>query len=197
MIEKEQDNIKRCQSIDDLLYIKGDATDDENLMAAGIKHAAGIAIALPSDKDNLYITMTARILNKDIRIISRMIDEKLRPKLKMAGANRVVSPNAIGALRIASELIRPAAVDFLDSMLRSKRSNLRIHEIVVTGNSGLAEKSLHASNIKDKYNLLVLGARYRDNEIEFNPSPAQILKVGMILIVMGEIDQIARARQEF
>ena len=193
----EQENIDRCLAVDVVPYIKGDATDDENLIAAGIKHAAGIAIALPSDKDNLYITMTARILNKDIRIISRMIDEKLRPKLKMAGANRVVSPNAIGALRIASELIRPAAVDFLDSMLRSKRSNLRIHEIVVTENSGLTDKSISASSVGDKYNLLVLGARYGNNEIEFNPSPSQILKVGMTLIVMGEIDQIAKARREF
>ena len=196
LIEMDQDNIDRCQTIENLLYIKGDATDDENLMAAGITQAAGLAIALPSDKDNLYITMTARILNKDIRIISRMIDEKLRPKLKMAGANRVVSPNTIGALRIASELIRPAAVDFLDSMLRSQRSNLRIHEIVVTENSGMVDKSLSASRIGETYNLLVLGARYRDNEIEFNPSPSQILKAGMTLIVMGEIDQITKARKE-
>jgi voltage-gated potassium channel len=92
-----------------LFYIQGDATEDENLVAAGIENASGIISALPADKDNLYITMTARMLNKKIRIVSRMIDQKLEPKLKMAGADRVVSPNTIGALRMASEMIRPTS----------------------------------------------------------------------------------------
>ncbi|MBC8198480.1 MAG: potassium channel protein [Desulfobacterales bacterium] len=195
LIELDEKNIERCSRVENLLYIKGDATDDQNLLAAGIERAAGIIIALPSDKDNLYITMTARMLNKKIRIISRMTNQKLMPKLKKAGADSVVSPNFIGALRMASEMIRPAAVDFLDSMLRSRKHQLRIHEITVSAHSNAVGKKISESGIKDKFNLLILGAKQNSEEIEFNPSPSQVLKEGMILIVMGKVDDIARARK--
>ena len=197
LIEQNEENIERCKSIDNLLYIQGDATADENLLAAGIKNASGIIVALPSDKDNLYITMTARMLNKAIRIVSRMIDQNLAPKLKMAGADRVVSPNTIGALRMASEMIRPTVVDFLDSMLRSSRGNLRIHQITVSKDSELVEKNLRECGIKDRFGLLVLAAKHENQEIEFNPNPEQILTHGTTLIVMGEVDDIARARRAF
>jgi voltage-gated potassium channel len=197
LIEQDEENIERCKSIDSLLYIQGDATEDENLMVAGIKNASGIIVALPSDKDNLYVTMTARMLNKKIRIVSRMIDQNLAAKLKMAGADRLVSPNMIGALRMASEMIRPTVVDFLDSMLRSSRGNLRIHQIIVSENSSLVEKDLRESGLKDKFGLLVLAAKYKNEEIEFNPRPDQVLTSGMTLIVMGEVDNIARARRAF
>lgn len=197
LIEQDQENIQRCKSMQDLIYIEGDATEDENLVAAGIEKAAGIIITLPSDKDTLYVTMSARMLNKNIRIISRMIDPKLEPKLKMAGANRVVSPNTIGALRMASEMIRPTVVDFLDRMLRSKQGNLRIHQIEIRENSAIAGKNLHESGLKAKFNLLILAVRHDNGEIEFNPQPSQVLNAGMTLIIMGEVDNIARAKKAF
>lgn len=197
LVDQDEDNIERCKEIGDLLYVKGDATDDQNLMAAGIEKAAGIIICLPTDKDNLYVTMTGRMLNKGIRIISRMIDQKLEPKLRKAGANYVVSPNYIGGLRMASEMIRPTVVNFLDSMLRSRQGNLRIHQIIVSENSQVEGKKISESGIKDKFGLLVLGAKQDSNEIEFNPSPEQILEKGTTLIVMGEVDDINRARKTF
>ena len=196
LVDQNEDNIERCKDIEvDLLYVKGDATDDQNLIAAGIENAAGILICLPADKDNLFVTMTARMLNKSIRIISRMIDQNLEPKLRKAGANYVVSPNYIGGLRMASEMIRPTVVNFLDSMLRSRQGNLRIHQIVVTENSQFEGKKISESGIKDKFGLLVLGAKKDSNEIQFNPSPEQILEKGMTLIVMGDVDDIASARK--
>jgi len=197
LIEQDQENIQRCKSVTDLLYVEGDATDDENLVAAGIENAAGIIITLPSDKDTLYVTMTARMLNKKVRIVSRMINQKLLPKLKMAGANSVVSPNTIGALRMASEMIRPTVVDFLDRMLRSKQGNLRIHQIIVSENSSFAEKNIHESGLKAKFNLLILAVRLDNGEIEFNPPASQVLTSGMTLITMGDVDDIARARKAF
>lgn len=195
LIEFDEKNIERCSQIENLFYVKGDATDDHNLLSAGIERAAGIIIALPSDKDNLYITMAARMLNKKIRIISKMINQELKPKLKKAGANSVVSPNFIGALRMASEMIRPAAVDFLDSMLRKKGSHLRIHQITISEKTGAVGKKISESGIKDKFDLLVLGVRKYGEEIEFNPPPSMILKEGITLIVMGEVDNIARAKK--
>lgn len=197
LVEHSEENIERCRDIGDLMYIKGDATDDQNLIAAGIETAAGILIALPSDKDNLYVTMTARMLNQSIRIISRMIDQNLEPKLRKAGANYVVSPNYIGGLRMASEMIRPTVVNFLDSMLRSSQGNLRIHQITVSENSAMEGRKIKETGLTDKFNLLVLGARQAAREIEFNPSPEQVLTNGTTLIVMGEVDDIARARKLF
>ena len=197
LVEQNEENIERCGDIGDLLYVKGDATDDQNLLAAGIEEAAGILICLPTDKDNLYVTMTARMLNKGIRIITRMIDQKLEPKLRKAGANYVVSPNYIGGLRMASEMIRPTVVNFLDSMLRSSQGNLRIHQVVVSKDSEVEGKKISESGLKDKFGLLVLGAKSDSNEIEFNPSPDQILEEGLTLIVMGDVDDITRARKVF
>ncbi|MEW6672444.1 MAG: potassium channel protein [Thermodesulfobacteriota bacterium] len=197
LIEQSEENIERCKSFGDLLYIKGDATDDKNLQAAGIEKASGIVVTLPADKDSLYVTMTARMLNKEARIISRMIDPAIEPKLRKAGANQVVSPNYIGGLRMASEMLRPTVVSFLDSMLRSSQGNLRIHQIAVTEHSAVEGKKLSTSGLKDKYNLLVLGAKQDMGEIQFNPSPDQELKKGLTLIVMGDVDDIARARKIF
>jgi len=109
----------------------------------------------------------------------------------------VVSPNYIGGLRMASEMLRPTVVSFLDSMLRSSQGNLRIHQIMVTENSEVAGKKLSASGLKDKYNLLVLGAKQDPGEIQFNPSPDQELKKGMTLIVMGDMEDIVKARKVF
>ena len=200
LIEHDEENIERAKVRvleENLLYIKGDATDDQNLVAAGIERAAGIIISLPSDKDTLYVTMSARMLNRKIRIISKVVDQALAFKLKTAGANNVVSPNYIGGLRMASEMIRPTVVDFLDSMLRSDRGNLRINQLVVTANSINVGKSIMESGLKDKFGLLVLGAKLPAQEIEFNPNPSMMLKAGMALFVMGEVDNIDKAKKAF
>ena len=196
LIEQEEAIIERCKSLEhDLLYVQGDATDDQNLVAAGIEKAAGIVISLPSDKDTLYVTMTARMLNSKLRIISKAVDLKLVPKLKTAGANNVVSPNFIGGLRMASEMIRPTVVDFLDSMLRSSQGQLRMHQIVVTSNSSMLGKNIMESGLKEKFNILVLGSKLPAQEIVFNPPPTQVMQAGLTLIVMGDVDNIAKAKK--
>lgn len=198
LIEQSQEIIERCKTHwDDLLYVLGDAGDDANLKAAGIENAKGIIVSLASDKDNLFTTMSARMLNSRIRIISRTTDTALEAKMRRAGANGIVSPNYIGALRMASEMIRPAAVDFLDSMLRSSRGNLRIHEISIAENSPLRGKNIVDAGFKQKFDLLVLGVRNNNKEIEFNPDPTRMLASGETLIVMGDVENITRVRHKY
>jgi voltage-gated potassium channel len=194
LIESDKTRIDLCKEIlPSLLYIEGDAADDQNLQKAGIENAAGIIISLPSDKDNLYITMTARMINPKIRIICRMTDPRIEPKLRKAGADGVVSPNFIGALRMASEMIRPAAVDFLDRMLRSNDGNLRIHELNISDNSPISGRTIQEWDIKNQFNLLILGAKDQKGDIAFNPPPSLVLKPGATLIVMGDVENIKRA----
>ena len=197
LIEHLDENIEKSRHIEGLLYIKGDATDDHNLIIAGIDKAAGIVICLPSDKDTLYVTMTARMLNGNIRIISRMVDQSLQPKLKKAGADSTVSPNFIGGLRMASEMLRPAVVDFLDSMLRSSQGNIRISQLNVSKNSQVIGKRISELGLTDKYNLVILGSRYKDSEILFNPPPHSVLIEDLTIIVMGDVENISKARQLF
>lgn len=174
-----------------LLHIEGDPTDDTNLEKAGILKAKGVVIALAQDRDTLYATMTARMMNKDLRIIAQAKEPKMEAKLRMAGANSIVSPTAIGALRMASEMIRPAAVDFLDQMLRSEKGPLRIHELPVGKGSLLAGKRISEIDLQAKHDILVLGLKDEASTI-FNPKTETRLTTGMTLVVMGNIDEIKR-----
>jgi voltage-gated potassium channel len=195
LIEQDQKHIDLCRNTGDICYILGDATEDENLTAAGIAQAAGIIVCLPSDKDCLYVTMTARIMNRELRIISRMMDPKHATKLKIAGADGVVSPNAIGALRMASEMIRPTVVDFLDKMLRSSQGTLRFNELALSEVGLFSGKTIGESGIKDKFRLLIVAVKEEQGGVLFNPSPSMGLKGGMTLIVMGDVADIQKAKK--
>jgi len=195
LIDFDPDSAAQHQFRDSILYIRGDATDDKNLMSAGIDHAAGIIISLPSDKDNLYITMTARMMNPQIRIITRMTNPKVREKLIKAGADGVVSPNFIGALRMASEMLRPVTVSFLDTMLRSGDGTIRIHDIPISAESGFLGKKIAILDLHKKHDLLLLGAKI-GKEMMFNPSEDMELREDMTLIVMGKSADISKAKKQ-
>ena len=141
--------------------------------------------------------MTARMLNGNIRIISRMVDQALQPKLKKAGADSTVSPNFIGGLRMASEMLRPTVVDFLDSMLRSSQGHIRIGQLNVKKNSRAIGKKICDLELTDKFNLVVLGSRFKDREILFNPPPHTVLIEDLAVIIMGDVENIAKAKQLF
>ena len=105
------------------------------LLAAGVERAAGIVACTDNDKENVVITLSARQLNPTIRIVSRITDIDSEDKIRRVGADAVVSPTYIGGLRLASELIRPTVVNFLDVMLRDRDANLRIDEITIPESS--------------------------------------------------------------
>lgn len=117
---------------DYIFFVKGDATEDEALIQAGIRQAEGLITAMGDDKDNLFVILSARSLNANIRIVTRVDDERLnRSKMEKAGANKVISTSTIGGLRAASEMIRPSTVGFLDQMAQvsDKSKTLRFTEL--------------------------------------------------------------------
>ncbi|MEW5735122.1 MAG: potassium channel protein [Thermodesulfobacteriota bacterium] len=197
LVEADTRNIEQTRAlVGDIPYIEGDATEDKNLLLAGIKEAAGVVVALPSDKDTLYVTMSARMLNPKVRIISRMTDLAIESKLRKAGADSVVSPNFIGGLRMASELIRPTAVSFLDRMLRTSQKTLRVHEIVIKEHSPLCHKAIKDCHLKQDYDLMILGVQVPGTtEITFNPPPDLVLNPGATLVVMGDVEKISELRK--
>lgn len=133
-----------CRDLEekDILYVKGDATDTSTLNEANPETAQGLFCALKSDADNLFLIMTARGINPRIRIIAKAEKKQSTEKMIRAGADGVVLPQFIGGMRMASEMIRPAAVTFLDKMLKGKEGATRVEDVVVSKGSLLVGKTL-------------------------------------------------------
>lgn len=177
-------------------YIVGDATDDFVLEQAGIKRAKGIVVALPEDKDNLFVVVSAHGLNPAARIVSRGHDLRVAEKLRKAGAHAVVSPNFIGGMRLASEMVRPHVVEFLDEMLRDRDKNLRMEEVEVSATCAAAGKSLREAKLREVTEALVLAFREPGRKaLSYNPGPDAILQPGSLLIVLGTQDAVAKLRE--
>jgi voltage-gated potassium channel len=178
-----------------LAIIEGDATDDNVLIEAGILRAFGVVASLPDDKGNLYIVVTARGLNPNLRIVAKAMDALAVGKLRVAGADSVVSVNNIGGLRMASEMIRPNVVTFLDKMMRDKDKQLRFEELTVPPGSPLVGKRLADSKLRAERNLLIVAARDPSTgAYTYSPGPDFVLLSEMTLILIGETEAVQRLR---
>jgi voltage-gated potassium channel len=151
--------------------------------------------ALPSDKDNLYIILSARQINPRLRIVARAIERDAPPKMMHAGADRVVSPNLIGGLRIASEMLRPQVVEFLDQMMRDPDQNTRIEQVVLPEQSSLVGKRLVDTNIRKATDVLVIAICDKDGNYTYNPGPETVLTDEAILVVLGSMESVLRLRE--
>jgi len=200
VIELEEEHVKRMRelypdSFGDLLYIVGDATEEEILEKAGIERAKGIISALPHDKDNLVITVIVRQRFPKLRIVARSADEKFSERMLRAGADTTVSPSHIGGLRMASEVIRPHVVGFLDLMLKEQSQTLRVEQIEVSG-PPWAGLSLDRLGLHANFNLLVLAVKSAGVKLWVNPPGSLTVQAGSAIIVMGDMKDIQRARQQ-
>src|SRR5262249_19744092 len=139
-------------------YLVGDATDDDVMAQVNLASARGIVAALSSDKDNLYLTVSARQTVPGIRIVARCAELSHVEKIKRAGADAVVSPNHIGGMRLVSEMLRPAVVRFLDEMLRDTRAAYRIEEVQLGPSSDLGG-TLRDARVRERFGMTVLAIR--------------------------------------
>ena len=184
------------------LYVQGDATDDEVLLQAGIERAVGVIAALTDDKDNLYVTLSAyqlaggRAKSGEFRIVAKAVDKGATNKLLAAGATRVVSPSQIGGMRMVSEMIRPAVVEFLDLMLRDPEKNLRIEEVAIPNNSSLIGAKLRDPTIRARTKAMVIAIKHAGPpHYSYNPGPDLVLEEGSTLIVLAETVEMNRLRK--
>lgn len=178
------------QELEGIPILLGDPTLDETLRRAGIERAAGIAACTRSDKDNLIVTLTARHLNPDIRIVSRISDIRGERKIRNVGADAVVSPHHIGALRIASELIRPTVVDFLDLMLRDGTGGLRVDEVQIPEGAAAAGRSVESLDLRSVSEALLVAVRDPDGSWRYNPAGDRIIEPESVLILLGTPDDV-------
>ncbi len=196
VIDKNGEHLARVhQELGDrVLHVHGDATEDHTLAEAGVERASGVIAALTNDKDNLFVTLSARSMNATARIVAKVVEPEAAPKMARAGANSTVSPNQIGGRRMASELVRPEVVEFLDQMLRDRDRNLRLEELVVQAGSPYDGVVLGDVAFAREANVLVVAVRTLDHQFHYNPAPDHVLAPGTVLVVLGESSDIVRLR---
>jgi voltage-gated potassium channel len=171
-------------------YVQGDATEDAMLLAAGIKRARGLIVTTSSDATNLYVILSARLLNADLLIASRAVDDASVPKLLRAGANRAISPYAIGGRRLAHVMLSPRVVDFLETALTSGNKALNIDDVVV----GQGGKTIESLQVSARSGATVL-AVVRDGQPTASPRGDFQLAAGDHLLVLGTAEQLKRVEQ--
>ncbi len=192
LIDVDLENLRAlsAEKGDRILWIAGDATDDDILREAGIDRAAGLVTALPDDRDNLFATVSARSLNPRLRIVAKAVGTDNEAKLRRSGADAVVSPYNIGAMRMVSEMVRPTVVRFLDEMLRDRERNLRIEQVPVPRGCPLDGIRLGDAGLRAWSNLLVMAVQERQGIYRYNPSCDYILSGGMTLIVLAPSQEL-------
>lgn len=171
-------------------YVQGDATEDATLLAAGIKRAKGLIVTTSSDATNLYVILSARLLNAELLIASRAVDDASVPKLIRAGANRAISPYAIGGRRLAHVMLSPRVVDFLETALTSGNKALNIDDVVV----GQGGKSIESLQVRARSGATVL-AVVRNGQPTANPRGDFELAAGDHLLVLGTAEQLKLVEQ--
>jgi voltage-gated potassium channel len=197
LIEMEKSVVDSLlQEFSDILYVIGDATNDDVLKAAQIEKARGIITVLGSDTDNLYICLSARSLNPHLRIIARVIESESIYKLKKAGADYVFSPEKIGGIRLAAAALRPAVTSFLDAILKGEYFNLALDEVTVKEHSPVAGKTLMESEISKNIGIIIPAIKSAQiDKLMFNPSSATKINPNDILIVFGSPKQIGQLKK--
>ena len=163
------------------LYMHGDASNDDVLLAADLENAKGLFAVTGDDSRNLMIVITAKQLKPDIRVVTRCQETRNIEKMRKAGADAIVSPDFTGGMRIASAMIRPHVVSFLDEMLKSEK-NLRIEEVPVP--AAFIPKPLGSLDLRSA-NFVMLAVRERNGSWQFNPAPDFLIKPGFMLIAMA------------
>ncbi|HEY6095502.1 MAG TPA: potassium channel protein [Gallionellaceae bacterium] len=192
LIDQNLQHIENCLAKHPhLLYLQGDATDNDILLAAGVKHARGVFAVAQDDSQNLVISLSAKQLNPKLRVVARCHDVKNVEKTLRAGADEIVSPDFTGGLRLVSAMVRPQVVSFLDDMLKSD-DNLRMEEIAVP--EGFDSKPLSVINPAGR-DFVVLALRHHTDKWLFNPHPDHTLHAGDVMMVMTTPEGRSRLEQ--
>jgi voltage-gated potassium channel len=195
IIEREAARVK--ESLErGFLTLEADASDETVLARAGIARARGLIAAVGTDAENVYAVLSARVMRPDLFIIGRAEGEGSLRKLRQAGANRVISPYQIGAQHIAQSAISPAVVDFIQLATSAENLELAMEEVTVSQNSPLANRSILASNLRQRFGVIVVAIQRQNRKMDFNPEPESSILPGDTLVVLGRSESLKRLEVE-
>lgn len=178
---------------DGLLYIMGGATDEAILMKAGIKRARGIISVLGSDADNVFLVLIAKRLNPKVFVVARSNQNETEKTLYSAGADKVVSPFALGARRIAHAILRPNVIHFLELAFTDDGTDINVEEIPVNVSSKLINVSLQESGLRQNFDLIIISIRKADGAMCFNPKASHRFDAGDTVIAVGSGNGLMQA----
>ena len=193
VIEKDQQRAAEF-SQRGVSVLVSDATLEESLREVGVERARGLAACLPDDADNVYVVLTARDLNPNLRIVARAAEEQAEAKLLRAGANHVVAPTIIGGHRMAVALTKPAVSEFMDSIVANELG-LGFEEVEVGEASTLAGRELRATPIRSKLDVVIISIRRQSGEKLFNPAADTVIEAGDILIAIGRAESLMKLNE--
>ncbi len=197
VVERDKEIISELDN-EGVLYIQGDATLDETLLRAGVKTAANLITALPSDADNLFVVLTANQLNKNCKIISRASNESSYSKLKIAGASNVIMPDKLGGDHMASLVVTPDVIEFVDQLTIEGETTANLEEIAVDDLPlKYMNKTILDLDLRRQTGCTVIGFRNPNKEYIINPEAGCKLIADSHLIVLGRPEQIIKLRELF
>lgn len=197
VIEKRKDEVEDLER-DGVLFVEGDATNDDDLKKLGLERAKSLITALPSDADNLFVVLSARQFNKDFTIISRASNESSYGKLKFAGATNVIMPDKLGGAHMASLVVTPDLVEFVDRLTIAGDVEANLQEILIDDlPAEFISKTILDLDLRKKTGCNVIGYKTAEGEYVINPDAKTILVKGMRLIVLGNKEQILKLRDFF
>ncbi len=197
IIESDDKVIEEIEALG-YLYVKGNATDDRALEKASIAQASNLITTMPSDADNLYVVLSARQMNKDLTIISRASKDTSYSKLKVAGANNIIMPDKIGGNHMASLIVTPDLVEFVERISIEGKKETNLEEICVNDlPKEFINKTLLDLNLRHKTGCLIIGLKNADNQYIINPDANIILEPDSHLIILGNIEQIEKLHEIF
>ena len=179
------------------LALTDDATEEQALIDAGIRRARTVVACLPSDAENVFITLTARNLKADLQIIARGELQSTEKKLLQAGANRVVMPAITGAVRMAAMITRPSAVELIELAAGRHMAEVEIDELLIRPDSPLVGQTVREVQPRAKHGLLIVAVKSTDRPLVFNPDADTKLQADDAVMVMGRISDIERFRTEY
>ncbi len=192
VIEQNKELIDKHEN-ENIPFVLGNANEDEILLQAGIDKASTLISALPNDADNLFVVLSARQINKTMNIISRASQETSYKKLKLAGANNVILPDRIGGDHMASLVVVPDLIEFIDNLSIVGESNINIEEVAVEKLYDISElKTIKDLDLRNKTGCNVIGYKAANGEYIVNPEAEMQLGVGSKIIVLGRPEQIQK-----
>ncbi len=183
VIDSEAERVESVCRENGWLYLIGDATDDEILLTAGILEAKALTTVLPTDADNVYVVLSARLLSEKVQIVARATDEKAVDKLERAGATRVVSPFSSGAMKIARFMLNPSVEDFFE-VTDDHGSQLELADVQISASSPCVGKRLMDTDLREK-GVMVVGIRRANGERLMPPPGTAIIEPGDCLFAFG------------
>ncbi|MBI1287602.1 MAG: potassium channel protein [Flavobacteriales bacterium] len=197
VVEKDKAIISDLMEADKILYVEGDATQDEVLMRAGIKDARALISALPNDADNLFVVLTARVNNPNIKIISRASEDNSDTKLRHAGVNNVIMPDRVGGAHMAQLVVKPDVVEFIDLLIGQSTVETHIEEIPCQAlPKSYFGKSIMDLDVRKKWGANIVGFKTEDGEYVFNPTPDTLIQKGSKLFVLGTFEEIKNMKND-